>query len=60
MKLSEQLAELSRRARSVEDAYAQAEKEARDKIEARKKQAVVAAQSAVEKTECPSCARSRL
>jgi hypothetical protein len=49
MKLSEQLAELSRRARSVEDAYAQAEKEARDKIEARKKQAVVAAQSAVEK-----------
>jgi hypothetical protein len=49
MKLSEQLAELSRRARSVEDAFAQAEKEARDKIEARKAEAVVAAQSAVKK-----------
>jgi hypothetical protein len=47
--LSEQLAELSRRARNVEDAFTQAEKEARDKIDARRAQAIVAAQSAVEK-----------
>jgi len=47
--LSEQLAELSSRARNVEDAFAQAEKEARDKINARKAQAIVSAQSAVEK-----------
>ena len=47
--LSEQLAELSSRARNVEDAFAQAEKEARDKIDARRAQAIVAAQSAVEK-----------
>jgi hypothetical protein len=44
--LSEQLAELSSRARNVEDAFAQAEKEARDKINARKAQAIVSAQSA--------------
>jgi hypothetical protein len=47
--LSEQLAELSRRARNVEDAFAQAEREARDKIDARRAQAIVATQSAVEK-----------
>jgi hypothetical protein len=47
--LSEQLTELSRRARNVEDAFAHAEREARDKIETRKAEAVVAAQSAVEK-----------
>ncbi len=47
--LSEQLAELSRRARNVEDQFAQAEKEARGKIEARRAQALTAAQSAAEK-----------
>ena len=47
--LSEQLAELSRRARNVEDEFAQAEKEARSKIDARRAQAVAAAQSAAEK-----------
>lgn len=47
--LSEQLAELSRRARNVEDAFTQAEKEARDKIDARRAQALAAAQSAAEK-----------
>ena len=47
--LSEQLAELSRRARNVEDEFAQAEKEARGKIDARRAQALAAAQSAAEK-----------
>ena len=48
-KLSEQLADLSVRAKSVEDAFDAAEKEAHDKIEARKQKARVAATTAVEK-----------
>ena len=47
--LSEQLAELSRRARDVEDAFAQAEKEAQNQLDARKAQALAAAQSAAER-----------
>ena len=48
-KLSEQLADLSVRAKSVEDAFDAAEREAHDKIEARKQKARVAATTAVEK-----------
>ena len=47
--LSEQLAELSVRARNAEAAFAAAQKEARDKIEARKTEALSAAKTAVEK-----------
>lgn len=47
--LSEQLAELSVRAKSVEDAFTAAEKEAHDKIEARKTDAIASAKTAVEK-----------
>jgi hypothetical protein len=47
--LSEQLAELSVRAKRTEDAFAPAQKEARDKIEARKAEALSAAKTAVEK-----------
>jgi hypothetical protein len=47
--ISEQLAELSVRAKSAEDAMAAAQKEAHDKIEARKEQARAAAKSATEK-----------
>jgi hypothetical protein len=46
--LSEQLAELSARAKGAEDAFAGAKKEARDKIEARKAEALSAAKTAVE------------
>jgi hypothetical protein len=49
--LSEQLAELSVRAKSVEDAMASAEKEAHDKIEVRKEQARAAASYATEKVD---------
>ena len=48
-RLSEQLAELSVRAKHTEDAVASAEKEAHDKIVARKEQARAAATTAVEK-----------
>ena len=48
-KLSEQLADLSVRAKNAEDAVSAAEKEAHDKIAARKEQARVAATAAVEK-----------
>jgi hypothetical protein len=48
-KLSEQLADLSVRAKNTEDAVAAAQKEAHDKIAARKEQARVAATAAVEK-----------
>lgn len=48
-KLSEQLAELSVRAKNVEDAMAIAEKEAHDKIAARKEEARAVATAAVEK-----------
>jgi hypothetical protein len=48
-RLSEQLADLSVRAKSVEDAFDGAQKEAREKLEARKDQARAAARSAVEK-----------
>jgi len=47
--LSEQLAELSRRARNVEDEFAKAEKEVKAKLDARRAQALAAAQSAAEK-----------
>jgi hypothetical protein len=47
--LSEQLAELSVRAKGAEDAFAAAENEARDKIEVRKAEAAAAAKSAVDK-----------
>jgi signal transduction protein with GAF and PtsI domain len=47
--LSEQLAELSARAKGAEDAFEGAEKEARDKVEARKAEALSAAKTAVEK-----------
>ena len=47
--LSEQLADLSVRAKNTEDAWAAAQKEAHDKIAARKAQARAAATAAVEK-----------
>jgi hypothetical protein len=47
--LSQQLADLSVRAKNTEDAVTAAEKEARDKIEARKEQARAAATKATEK-----------
>jgi len=47
--LSEQLADLSVRAKHAEDAFAAAQKEAHDKIEVRKQQARAAATTAVEK-----------
>jgi len=48
-KLSEQLADLSVRAKKAEDAMTAAENEAHDKIEARKQKAHAAATAAVEK-----------
>ena len=50
-RLSEQLADLSVRAKSVEDAFAAAQKEAHAKLEARKDQARAAAKNAVEKVD---------
>jgi len=47
--LSQQLADLSVRAKNTEDAWAAAKKEAHDKIEARKEQARAAATKATEK-----------
>jgi hypothetical protein len=46
--LSEQLAELSAHARNVENAFAGAQQEAHEKIEARKAEAMTAARNAVE------------
>jgi hypothetical protein len=48
-KLSEQLAELSARAKNAEDAAAAAQKEAHEKLEARREQAHAAATAATEK-----------
>ena len=48
-RLSEQLAELSVRAKGVEDAFAAAQKEAHEKLQARKDEARAAARRAVEK-----------
>jgi hypothetical protein len=48
-RLSEQLADLSARAKNAEDALDAAEKEAHDKVAARKQQAHAAATKAVEK-----------
>ena len=48
-RLSQQLADLSVRAKNAEDAVAAAEKEAHDKVEARKEQARAAAAKATEK-----------
>jgi hypothetical protein len=47
--LSQQLADLSGRAKHAEDAFGAAQKEAHDKIETRKQQARAAATTAVEK-----------
>jgi exonuclease VII large subunit len=49
--LSEQLADMSVRAKSAEDAMAAAQKEAHDKLVARKEQAHAAATNAVEKVD---------
>jgi hypothetical protein len=49
--LSVQLADLSVRAKHAEDAFAEAQKEAHDKIEVRKQQARAAATMAVEKVD---------
>jgi fibrillarin-like rRNA methylase len=48
-RLSQQLADLSVRAKNAEDAMAAAEKEAHDKIEARKEKTRAAAEKAAEK-----------
>jgi len=48
-RLSEQLADLSVRAKSVEDAFAAAQKEAHTKLEARKDEARAAARNAIER-----------
>jgi hypothetical protein len=50
-RLSEQLADLSVRAKSVEDAFAAAQKEAQAKLEVRKDQARTAARNAVERVD---------
>jgi hypothetical protein len=50
-KLSEQLADLSVRAKHAEDAASAAEKEARDKVQARREQARAAATAAIEKVD---------
>ena len=50
-KLSEQLADLSVRAKTAEDAVAAAQKEAHDRIETRKQQARAAAEKAIEKVD---------
>jgi hypothetical protein len=50
-RVSEQLADLSVRAKSVEDAFAAAQKEARENLEARKEQARTAAKNAMEKVD---------
>ena len=50
-RLSEQLADLSGRAKSVEDAFAAAQKEAHEKLEARKDQARAAARNAMERVD---------
>jgi len=47
--LSEQLAELSVRAKSVEDGFTAAEKEAREKVTTRKTEAIATAKTAVER-----------
>ena len=47
--LSEQLSELSVRAKSVEDSFAAAEKEAKEKVAARKAEALTTAKTAVER-----------
>ena len=50
-RLSEQLAELSVRAKNVENAISAAQKEAREKLEARKDEARAAAKKAVERVD---------
>ena len=47
-RLSEQLADLSVRAKNVEDAFGAAQKEAREKLETRKEEARAAARNAIE------------
>ncbi len=50
-RLSEQLAELSVRAKNLEDAFAAAQKEAHEKLEARKDEARSAARKAIERVD---------
>jgi hypothetical protein len=50
-RLSEQLADLSVRAKSVEHAFAAAQQEARENLEARREQARAAAKNAMEKVD---------
>jgi len=50
-RLSEQLADLSVRAKSVEDTFAAAQKEAHEKLQARKDQARAAARNAIERVD---------
>ena len=50
-RLSEQLAELSLRAKSVEDAFTAAQKEAHEKLEGRKDEARAAARKAIERVD---------
>lgn len=47
--ISEQLSELSLRAKSVEDSFAAAEKEAKEEVAARKAEALTAAKTTVER-----------
>ena len=53
-RLSQQLADLSVRAKNAEDVVAAADKEAHDKIESRKEQARAAAARATEKVRTPA------
>jgi hypothetical protein len=50
-RLSEQLADLSVRAKNVEDAFGAAQKEAREKLETRKEEARAAARTAIERVD---------
>jgi len=50
-RLSEQLADLSVRAKHVEDAFTAAQKEAREKLETRKEEARAAARNAIERVD---------
>jgi hypothetical protein len=50
-RLSEQLADLSVRAKNVEDAFGAAQKEAREKLETRKEEARAAARNAIERVD---------
>ena len=59
-RLSEQLADLSVRAKNVEDAFGAAQKEAREKLETRKEEARAAARNAIERVRSRNPERCRL